>query len=82
MLTFRELVCPLCECTMNGGLWVWIYKWDDDDFVWHRLNKHHAPEARLQVDPPLGCMHMTFRGQFVDADVWAEAQRILDKEIL
>jgi len=72
----------LCQRKMNGGPWVEIYKWDDDDFIWHRLNNHLSVEARYPVDPPLGCMHIVFRGEYVDADVWEEAVRILDKEIL
>lgn len=72
----------LCERRLNGGLWIALYGWDDDDFIWRRAVKHLDPQARFQVDPPLGCMHMVFRGQSIPADDWQEALRILDKEML
>jgi len=71
----------LCERIANGALWIEIYSWDDDDFVWHRTTNHCDPDARVHADPPLGCMHMIFRGQSIpDAD-WEKALYKLDKEI-
>jgi hypothetical protein len=70
-------------CTQRSGNqdWVMLCGWDDDDFVWRRIDRPHGPGGRRRVVAPLGCMHVVFRGQHVEDDVWKEAKRIFSKEM-
>jgi hypothetical protein len=72
----------LCQRVNAGQPQIMLIGWDDGDFVWRRLSNPHDIDARQEVNMPIGCLHIVFEGQQVDADVWAEAEKILYEEML
>jgi len=72
----------LCRRETEGRLWIMLHGWDDGDYVWRRLSNVHDNDARREVDAPLGCMNIIFRGQTIPDAKWAKAAKIIEKDML
>lgn len=72
----------LCQRETEGQPWVMLHGWDDGDYIWRRLSNTQDADGRREVDAPLGCMNVIFRGQSVTDAEWKVAEKLLYKEII
>ncbi len=71
----------LCTKRNQSADWVMLFGWDDDDFVWRKTTCVHCPGSKLIANPPLGVMHVVFRGVAVDTETWETANQIFNDEV-
>ena len=72
----------LCQKTEGGQVWVMLSGWDDDDFVWRRVEKCDGCNNRQMVDMPIGVMHVTFKGVSVSNKVWEKALKKFNEKMV
>ncbi len=65
----------------DGKDFVMLFGWDDDQYVWRQVGCQGCFE-RADVDPPLGVMHVIFRGKSVSKEAWLAAEIRLNDEML
>lgn len=72
----------LCQKRDLSQDWIMLFGWWKNDFVWRRITECDSCNTSQVVNAPVGCMHVIFHGVDVEQDVWNEAQRIFNEEMI
>lgn len=70
----------LCQKNESGHEWIMLFGWDDGDYVWKR--ECETCENRQEVDIPLGCWSVIFRGRQVSEGAWQSAKDVFNNEMI